>query len=236
MSGIDPDARSHRRGDGEALDVAALRPRGLRAEQLVDHGDIRIQVSRLAEGDDPAVNVVKTLVIDYTVGDRKGSVTGRDSDTVTLTADNHTIVVKKATYGVPNDAKRSRDVKQKLQDMIDKGMREFQVAHRAEATLSLFRTPQQGRYGGINVGKAGEIRSFGTGARGGLANGGVYLMEATLIEGGPWRPESAVSLEEDILPFAVQAGKRVYGMECAGRFLDIGVPEDYARAAQVLGA
>jgi D-glycero-alpha-D-manno-heptose 1-phosphate guanylyltransferase len=115
-------------------------------------------------------------------------------------------------------------------------LREFHAAHRSEATLSLFRTPQQGRYTGINVGRTGEIRSFGTGARGGLANGGVYLMELSLLEGGPWRSESAVSLEEDILPFAVQAGKRVYGMECAGRFLDIGVPEDYARAAEVLGA
>jgi D-glycero-alpha-D-manno-heptose 1-phosphate guanylyltransferase len=112
----------------------------------------------------------------------------------------------------------------------------FHTAHRADATLSLFRTPQQGRYTGINVGKAGEIRSFGTGARGGLANGGVYLMERSLLEGGPWQPQSAVSLEEDILPFAVQAGRRVYGMESSGRFLDIGVPEDYSRAAVVLGA
>jgi D-glycero-alpha-D-manno-heptose 1-phosphate guanylyltransferase len=115
-------------------------------------------------------------------------------------------------------------------------LHQFHAAHRAEATLSLFRTPQQGRYTGIYVGKAGEIRSFGTGARGGLANGGVYLMELSLLEGGPWKPASAVSLEEDILPFAVQAGKRVYGMECSGRFLDIGVPEDYARAADILGA
>jgi len=115
-------------------------------------------------------------------------------------------------------------------------LREFHATHRAEATLSLFRTPQQGRYTGINVGKAGEIRSFGTGARGGLANGGVYLMEGSLFEGGPWQPRSAVSLEEDILPFAVQAGKRVYGLECPGCFLDIGVPDDYARAAAVLGA
>lgn len=115
-------------------------------------------------------------------------------------------------------------------------LREFHSAHQSEATLSLFRTPQQGRYTGINVGKAGEIRSFGTGARGGLANGGVYLMEQSFLEGGPWQPRSVLSLEEDILPFAVQAGKRVYGMDCAGRFIDIGVPEDYARAAEVLGA
>ena len=61
-------------------------------------------------------------------------------------------------------------------------------------------------------------------------------MEGSLLEGGPWQPRSAVSLEEDILPFAVQGGKRVFGMECPGRFLDIGVPEDYARAAAVFGA
>jgi D-glycero-alpha-D-manno-heptose 1-phosphate guanylyltransferase len=120
-------------------------------------------------------------------------------------------------------------------DVALQTLRDFHSAHQAEATLSLFRTPQQGRYTGINVGKAGEIRSFGTGARGGLANGGVYLMERSLLDGRPWKPRSAVSLEEDILPFAVQAGKRVYGMECAGRFIDIGVPEDYARAAEVLG-
>jgi len=115
-------------------------------------------------------------------------------------------------------------------------LRDFHAARRAEATLSLFRSPQQGRYTGIALGNEGEIRSLGAGTKGGLANGGVTLMERSFLAGGPWQPQSAVSLEEDILPFALRAGKRVYGMECAGRFLDIGVPEDYARAAGVLGA
>ena len=113
-------------------------------------------------------------------------------------------------------------------------LRDFHAAHGAEATLSLFRSPQQGRYGGITLGEEGQIRSLGAGEKGGLANGGVYLMERSLLEGGPWQPRSALSLEGDILPFALGAGKRVYGMECSGRFLDIGVPEDYARAASVL--
>ncbi|MGH8632714.1 MAG: sugar phosphate nucleotidyltransferase [Burkholderiales bacterium] len=113
-------------------------------------------------------------------------------------------------------------------------LRDFHAARRAEATLCLFRSPQQGRYGGITLGEEGQIRSFDVGEKGGLANGGVYLMDRSLLEGGPWRPRSALSLEEDILPFALAAGKRVYGMECSGLFLDIGVPEDYARAASVL--
>jgi D-glycero-alpha-D-manno-heptose 1-phosphate guanylyltransferase len=115
-----------------------------------------------------------------------------------------------------------------------KTLRDFHIARGADATLALFRSPQQGRYTGIALGKEGAIRSLSAGTKGGLANGGVTLMEASLLEGGPWQPQSAVSLEEDILPFALGAGKRVYGMECAGRFLDIGVPEDYARAASVL--
>lgn len=114
-------------------------------------------------------------------------------------------------------------------------LRDFHAARGANVTLALFRSPQQGRYTGIRLGDAGEIRSFTEGEKGGLANGGVYLMERSLLKGGPWKPRSPVSLEEDILPFALRGGRRVFGLECSGRFLDIGVPEDYARAASVLG-
>lgn len=114
-------------------------------------------------------------------------------------------------------------------------LREFHGARRADVSLALFRSPQQGRYTGIHLRGAGEIRSFTHGEQGGLANGGVYLMERSLLDDGAWTPGSPLSLEQDILPFALRAGRRVFGLECAGRFIDIGVPEDYARAAAVLG-
>ena len=113
-------------------------------------------------------------------------------------------------------------------------LREFHAARRAEATLALFRSPQHGRYAGLKIGSTGEVLALGTGEKGGLANGGVYLMERVLVD-GPWQPSSSVSLEEDILPFALHSGRRIFGLECAGRFLDIGVPEDYARAAELFG-
>ena len=113
-------------------------------------------------------------------------------------------------------------------------LREFHAARRAVATLALFRSPQHGRYAGLMIGSTGEVLALGTSEQGGLANGGVYLMERVLVD-GPWQPSSAVSLEEDILPFALRASRRVFGLECPGRFLDIGVPEDYARAAELLG-
>jgi D-glycero-alpha-D-manno-heptose 1-phosphate guanylyltransferase len=110
----------------------------------------------------------------------------------------------------------------------------FHASRRPDATLALFRAPRQGRYMGLTVGDAGEILSLGKGEKGGLANGGVYLMERSLLERGPQFVSAPLSLEEDILPFALRAERRVYGLECAGRFLDIGVPKDYARAGAVL--
>jgi len=114
-------------------------------------------------------------------------------------------------------------------------LREFHAAHKADITLSLFRSPQQGRYTGLKIGAAGEVLALSAGEKGGLANGGAYLMDRGLLEGGPWQPASRMSLEEDILPSALQAGKRMFGLEISGRFLDIGIPEDYARAADLLG-
>lgn len=113
-------------------------------------------------------------------------------------------------------------------------LKAFHAARRAQGTLSLFRSPQHGRYTGLRTGASGEVLNLRSGEPGGLANGGVYLMEHSLLEGGPWQPSSRVSLEEDILPYTLQSNKRVYGLECAGRFLDIGVPEDYVRASGLL--
>lgn len=116
-------------------------------------------------------------------------------------------------------------------------LRDFHAARRADVTIALFRSPQQGRYMGIRCGPDGEILDLksAAGEAGGLANGGVYVMERSLIESGPWQASSPLSLEDDILPDALRAGKRLVGLECVGRFIDIGVPEDYAKAASVLG-
>jgi hypothetical protein len=55
-----------------------------RVQNLVDAGEVDFQVARLAEGDDPAYRVVKTVIIDYTIGGRHFRTTGTDPDTVDL--------------------------------------------------------------------------------------------------------------------------------------------------------
>jgi hypothetical protein len=110
------------------------RMRDVRAEvqRRVDGGEHVTPVAQLAQGGDPAPNVPKTLVVEYTEGDQRFSVTGSDNDSVHLSGNLPTIVVEKATYGVPGDTKRTRDVKAKLQHLVDTGEMTFEVARMAE--------------------------------------------------------------------------------------------------------
>ncbi len=63
-----------------------LRTRDMRkrVQALVDAGAHRISVGRLAEGDDPAYGVVKTLVLRYRIDGQDREIRGQDPDTVTL--------------------------------------------------------------------------------------------------------------------------------------------------------
>ncbi|HIQ73554.1 MAG TPA: nucleotidyltransferase family protein [Candidatus Cottocaccamicrobium excrementipullorum] len=58
----------------------------------------------------------------------------------------------------------------------------------------------------------------------GTINGGVYLMDRTLLEE---IPEGKVSLENQMIPLWLSQGKRLGGMVNDGYFIDIGIPEAY---------
>jgi len=59
-------------------------------QRLADAGDMSFHVGRLAEGDDPAVNVVKTLDLEYRIGDKPRSIKSTDPETVELYAPGRT--------------------------------------------------------------------------------------------------------------------------------------------------
>jgi len=65
-------------------------------------------------------------------------------------------------------------------------------------------------------------------------NGGVYLVNPRVLAALDSKEPRRCSLETDLMPALLAAGARVHGLECPGRFLDIGVPADYARAAEVV--
>jgi hypothetical protein len=98
----------------------------------VDAGERSLKVASLAEADDPAPEVLKTLVVDYTIGGQHYTVKGTDPATVHITADAVKVQVEKARYGVLDDPKRTRDVRDKLQRLLDAGETSFPVTRMAE--------------------------------------------------------------------------------------------------------
>ena len=109
----------------------------------------------------------------------------------------------------------------------------FHSTRQSDWTLALFRTREVGRYMGPKVDGDGRILSLRseTGNVEQLANGGVYLISPQIMRSSSLLAGQRVSLEDEIMPGALAAGGRFFGMECEGRFIDIGVPEDYRRAA-----
>ncbi|HEV2691897.1 MAG TPA: glycosyl hydrolase, partial [Verrucomicrobiae bacterium] len=69
---------------GVAGDVARTRDVVSKVQALVDRGEFAFQVGQLAAGDDPAFGIVKTLVLEYTANGDRFTVTGRDTDNISL--------------------------------------------------------------------------------------------------------------------------------------------------------
>ncbi|MGE3977810.1 MAG: nucleotidyltransferase family protein [Nitrospira sp.] len=111
----------------------------------------------------------------------------------------------------------------------------YALEHGSDWCLSLFRTSEKGRYMGIEMSPQGRITSLKSGIEQGsrLANGGVYWVHPRVLSEAPSLGEK-MSLEADLFPNAFAAGRRLFGVEFTGTFLDIGVPEDYHRASTLL--
>jgi len=101
-------------------------------------------------------------------------------------------------------------------------------------TVCAVEVPDAARYGRILV-RDDRITGFSEkGAAGpGLINAGIYLMSRNLLA-VPELPE-VFSFERDVLE-ARLADLRPLAYQTRGRFIDIGVPEDYARAQGMFAA
>ncbi|HMB93038.1 MAG TPA: nucleotidyltransferase family protein [Rhodothermales bacterium] len=106
----------------------------------------------------------------------------------------------------------------------------------AQATLALVEVMQAARYGTVEADpKTGTVTAFleKQPGRAGSAwiNAGVYVLDPSLLSTIP--PGRNVSLERDVFPRRI--GRGLYACPFPdATFLDIGTPEDYARASQVL--
>jgi D-glycero-alpha-D-manno-heptose 1-phosphate guanylyltransferase len=115
--------------------------------------------------------------------------------------------------------------------------REMLEQHRAAGvalSIAARRVAERSRYGALEV-AAGRVTHFGEkGAQGpGLINAGVYVLAADLFARYP-PPAAPFSFETDFIPRHLQAARPAAHVTRAP-FLDIGVPQDLARAGAFIG-
>jgi D-glycero-alpha-D-manno-heptose 1-phosphate guanylyltransferase len=117
-----------------------------------------------------------------------------------------------------------------------KKLSNFASERDADWCFSLFRANEVGRYMGMDISSQGRVNSLqsGTGQPGRLANGGVYWIHPRALAQVPFSAGVNVSLEDGIFASAMTLGQRLMGVEFEGTFIDIGIPDDYHRAATLL--
>ena len=107
-------------------------------------------------------------------------------------------------------------------------------AHRnagATATLTVYHHHDLTAKGVIETDDDGRVTSFAEkGARGGsgLVNAGLYVIESRLLDGFP--RGQFLDFGDDVFPAALRAGLRLQAYLLPERVLDIGTPDDFARA------
>jgi NDP-sugar pyrophosphorylase family protein len=107
----------------------------------------------------------------------------------------------------------------------------FHREHDGLVSMAVRRVPDAARYGTVQLGTRNRVVGFNekTGARApGIVNGGVYMFNRGVMQ---HIPDGPASLEREIFPRLLEHG--VYALEQHGMFIDIGTPEDYARAQQI---
>ena len=105
-------------------------------------------------------------------------------------------------------------------------------ASRVDGTLLCTLVQDRSRFGAVDIDDRGRIVGFRekTGARGpGMINAGIYAMSAPLID--QVKELEQGSLEQDV--FQKMPPGSLNAFSGAFRFLDIGTPEDYAKAPDI---
>lgn len=119
---------------------------------------------------------------------------------------------------------------QPLQDVHEKSA--------AAVTIALRRVAANQRYGKVDVDANGRISGFRSDADGKSAaiNGGVYLMKRAELANLGLAPNRHISLEDEVFPALLNSGQLLHGFMSEGAFIDIGIPEDYRKAATLISS
>ena len=99
-------------------------------------------------------------------------------------------------------------------------------SHKGEVTLALYKIEKNTRYHGVTLDDCSKIQNFDN-PNSQLINGGCYLFDKkSLVR---FQQKGPISLEKEILPILMSQNS-CYGQLFDGFFIDIGIPEDFARS------
>ena len=116
-------------------------------------------------------------------------------------------------------------------------LNEFACKHAADIAFALFETDDRVRYMGLDLDPDGRILKLSARDRSPhLANGGVYWLRPDALRDRTAGDERPQSLESDVFPALLESGAKLYGRAFDGTFIDIGVPDDFRRAQDLIGS
>lgn len=104
------------------------------------------------------------------------------------------------------------------------------------ATIAVKRIANNDRYGGIMLDESGVVRQFTAGKQqvpNSVINGGVYLIDRAYLTNRMRDMLAPFSFERDVLEPLALAGLLAASVQEV-QFLDIGIPEDYLRAGELI--
>ena len=116
-------------------------------------------------------------------------------------------------------------------------MTAFHQQHNSVFTIAVRTESNDGRYAGIEFDCNNRIVNFSAHAETAnqWINAGVYLVSPSImLKWSEWG-QAAISLEQQLISAAID-DDRIYAFPAEANFIDIGVPADYRRAADVMNS
>jgi mannose-1-phosphate guanylyltransferase len=111
------------------------------------------------------------------------------------------------------------------------GMRAFHDDRGAAITIALHHVDDARAFGLVATDPDGRVQAFREKpeeAMPGDVNAGTYLIDPAVL--APWVADRAISIEREIFPAVIEAGRPVFGYVADAYWMDLGTPEKYLQA------
>ena len=113
----------------------------------------------------------------------------------------------------------------------------FHNQKKSAFTFSVFKSNNLERYLGLDVNDKMQVlplENEGGSIESQFVNGGVYIIDPSIININNFEIDHFYSFESDILPEIMKEYSATFACEFDTTFIDIGVPEDYFKANKIL--